>query len=146
MHVGNPGGNRLVVQSMAFATLSNSGRYSRFSYNGRTISFMHGKDLLEYLRVKEWKDGYLVVDCLGRVKGQYCTNGFGLKRMEMNMYRTEKNAPKMAALELFVQNGASVGYCAQMAGMTEEEFIRFLGEKGIGIFHFDSEEELLSDV
>ena len=32
---------------------------------------MHGKDLLKYLRVKEWKDGYLVVDCLGRVKGQY---------------------------------------------------------------------------
>lgn len=56
---------------MAFATLSNSGRYTRFSYNGRTITFMHGKDLLKYLRVKEWKDGYLVVDCLGRVKGQY---------------------------------------------------------------------------
>ena len=56
---------------MAFATLSNSGRYTQFSYNGRTITFMHGKDLLKYLRVKEWKDGYLVVDCLGRVKGQY---------------------------------------------------------------------------
>ena len=56
---------------MAFATLSNSGRYTQFSYNGRTITFMHGKDLLKYLRVKEWQDGYLVVDCLGRMKGQY---------------------------------------------------------------------------
>ena len=32
---------------------------------------MHGKDLQRYLRVKEWNDGYLVVDCLGTVKGQY---------------------------------------------------------------------------
>ena len=32
---------------------------------------MHGKDLQRYLRVKEWNDGYLVVDCLGTAKGQY---------------------------------------------------------------------------
>ena len=29
------------------------------------------KDLQRYLRVKEWNDGYLVVDCLGTAKGQY---------------------------------------------------------------------------
>ncbi len=34
-------------------------------------TFMHGKDLLKYLQVKEWEDGYLVVDCLGKVKGKY---------------------------------------------------------------------------
>ena len=56
---------------MAVATLSSAGRYSRFSYQGRTITFMHGKDLQKYLRVKDWKDGLLVVDCLGSVKGQY---------------------------------------------------------------------------
>ena len=35
------------------------------------ITFMHGKDLIKYLRVKEWDNGYLVVECLGKVKGKY---------------------------------------------------------------------------
>lgn len=55
----------------SYATLTTAGRYSMFSYKGKTITFMHGKDLLRYLRVKEWSEGYLVVDCLGTVKGQY---------------------------------------------------------------------------
>ena len=32
---------------------------------------MHGKDLIRYLTVKEWDDGYLVVECLGKSKGEY---------------------------------------------------------------------------
>lgn len=55
----------------SFAVLPTSGRYTKFDYRGKTITFMHGKDLVRYLRVKEWKDGYLVVDCLGKMKGQY---------------------------------------------------------------------------
>ena len=55
----------------SFAILTSTGRYSKFIYKGKTITFMHGKDLQKYLQVKEWKDGYLVVDCLGHVKGQY---------------------------------------------------------------------------
>ena len=55
----------------SYAVLTNVGRYSMFSFKGKTITFMHGKDLRKYLRVKEWNDGYLVVDCLGTVKGQY---------------------------------------------------------------------------
>ena len=54
-----------------YATLSKHGRYTHFVYNGKTITFMHGKDLLKYLRVKQWQNGYLVIDCLGRVKGRY---------------------------------------------------------------------------
>ncbi len=42
-----------------------------FSFKGKTITFMHDKELQRYLRVKEWNDGYLVVDCLGTAKGQY---------------------------------------------------------------------------
>ena len=53
------------------AILTSVGRYTKFIFNGKTITFMHGKDLLKYLKVKEWKDGYLVVECLGKVKGQY---------------------------------------------------------------------------
>ena len=55
----------------SYAVLTNSGRYSTFSFKGKTITFMHGKDLQRYLRVKEWNDGYLVVGCLGTAKGQY---------------------------------------------------------------------------
>ena len=55
----------------SYAVLSNTGRYTKFTFKGKTITFMHGKDLVKYLQVKEWKDGYLVVDCLGKVKGQY---------------------------------------------------------------------------
>ena len=55
----------------SFATLTSSGRYTKFIFKGKTITFMHGKDLLKYLQVKEWKDGYLVVDCLGMIKGTY---------------------------------------------------------------------------
>lgn len=53
------------------AILSNKGRYSTFEYGGRTITFMHGKNLEEYISVKEWDDGYLVVECRGKVNGVY---------------------------------------------------------------------------
>lgn len=55
----------------SLAILTNSGRYTKFIFKGKTITFMHGKDLLKYLQVKEWKDGFLVVDCLGKAKGKY---------------------------------------------------------------------------
>ena len=57
--------------SHSHAVITNSGRYTKFMFKGKTITFMHGKDLLKYLKVKKWKDGYLVVECLGKVKGQY---------------------------------------------------------------------------
>ena len=54
-----------------YATLSCDGQYTKFSFGGRTITFIHGKDLIRYLAVKEWDAGYLVVKCLGRIKGEY---------------------------------------------------------------------------
>ncbi len=53
------------------AVLTTSGQYTKFLFKDKTITFLHGKDLIGYLDVKEWKDGYLVVDCLGKVKGKY---------------------------------------------------------------------------
>ena len=55
-------------------------------------------------------------------------------------------AKRMVALGYYIHNGVSIGYCAQIAGMTEEEFISFLGQNQIDIFRFDSDEELLRDV
>jgi hypothetical protein len=53
------------------AVLTTSGQYTKFLFKGRTITFLHGKDLERYLKVKEWEDGYFVVDCQGKVKGKY---------------------------------------------------------------------------
>lgn len=54
-----------------YGKLTSQGRYSKFTYDNMVITFMHGKDLIKYLAVKEWDNGYLVVDCLGKVKGEY---------------------------------------------------------------------------
>ena len=54
-----------------YGRLSSKGRYSTFAFDNMFITFMHGKDLIKYLRVKEWDNGYLVVECLGKVKGEY---------------------------------------------------------------------------
>ncbi|MBQ5846990.1 MAG: UPF0175 family protein, partial [Selenomonadaceae bacterium] len=40
----------------------------------------------------------------------------------------------------------SIGYCAEIAGMTEEEFMGFLGENTVSVFRFDSEEEFLEEL
>lgn len=34
----------------------------------------------------------------------------------------------------------------QIAGMSKEEFIKYLGKNNISIFHFDSEEEFLEEL
>ena len=40
----------------------------------------------------------------------------------------------------------SIGFCAQKAGMTKEDFIKFLGSKKISIFNYDDEKEFLEEV
>ena len=53
---------------------------------------------------------------------------------------------RMVALGYYTKNNVSIGYCAQIAGMTEEEFMLFLGQNKIDVFRFDNEDELLRDV
>ncbi|MBQ9210859.1 MAG: UPF0175 family protein [Clostridia bacterium] len=55
-------------------------------------------------------------------------------------------ARKWAALGYYVNNNVSIGYCAEIADMTEEEFMLFLGQNQIDVFHFEDDEELLRDV
>ena len=52
----------------------------------------------------------------------------------------------MTALGLYIRRKVSIGYCAQIAGMTESKFVSFLGQNNISIFRFDAQEELLKDV
>ena len=55
-------------------------------------------------------------------------------------------ARKTVALNYYTEHGVSLGYCAQIAGMDKESFIRFLGENRISIFHFDDEAEFLEEL
>ena len=55
-------------------------------------------------------------------------------------------ARKMVALGYYLHNNVSIGYCAEIAGLSEEEFMLFLGQNNIDLFRFDDEEELLRDV
>ena len=52
---------------------------------------------------------------------------------------------QMVALGYYTQNNVSIGYCAKIAGMTEGEFIAFLGRNEVSIFRFENGEELARD-
>lgn len=53
---------------------------------------------------------------------------------------------KMTALGYYIHKNISLGYCADIAGLTEEEFISFLGENKIDVFRFENDDELLRDI
>ncbi len=55
-------------------------------------------------------------------------------------------AKKAVALRYYVKNGVSLGYCAEIAGMSKDAFIRFLGENNISIFCYDDQEEFLEEL
>lgn len=55
-------------------------------------------------------------------------------------------ARRMTALELYKHGGVSLGWCAQIADMHVEDFMRLLGEHEVSVFCYDSEEEFLAEV
>ena len=52
----------------------------------------------------------------------------------------------MVAVGYYTQNNVSIGYCAQIAGMIEEEFIKYLGKRKVSIFQFDNKAEFLEEL
>lgn len=52
----------------------------------------------------------------------------------------------MLAIDLYKNKKVSLGYCADVADMTKEDFIKYLGKNGISIFHFEDEEEFLEEL
>lgn len=65
---------------------------------------------------------------------------------KMNQEEANQFARCAVVLRYYTQNGVSIGYCAQIAGMTEEEFIKYLGRNHVSVFHFDNEEEFLEEL
>lgn len=57
-----------------------------------------------------------------------------------------RDIKKFAALKYYKENKLSIGQCALLAEMSEESFIKYLGQQGITIFNFESESELLEDI
>lgn len=67
---------------------------------------------------------------------------------DTKMTEAEANdfAKKATALMLYSKNHVSIGYCAQIAGMPEEDFIKFLSSNEISIFNFDNEDEFMEEM
>ena len=65
---------------------------------------------------------------------------------KMNREQANQFARRYAALGFYNQNGVSIGYCSQIAVMTEEEFIKYLGQNEISVFQFDDKEEFLEEL
>ena len=51
----------------------------------------------------------------------------------------------MIAIDLYKNKKVSLGYCAELAEMSKEEFVKCLGQNGVSIFGFDSEEEFMEE-
>lgn len=65
---------------------------------------------------------------------------------KMNKEQANQFARQAVALGYYTQSGVSIGYCSQIAGMTEKEFIKYLGRNHISVFQFDNEKEFLEEL
>jgi predicted HTH domain antitoxin len=52
----------------------------------------------------------------------------------------------MVAVDLYKNKKVSLGYCAEVAEMSKEEFVKCLGQNGVSIFGFDSDEEFMEEL
>ena len=52
----------------------------------------------------------------------------------------------MVAVDLYKNRKVSLGYCAEIAEMSKEDFIEYLGKNGISIFGFDSDDEFIKEL
>jgi len=67
--------------------------------------------------------------------------------LDLHESRTDftKYIKSMVAVDLYKNKKVSLGYCAEVAEMSKEEFIKYLGQNGVSIFGFDSEEEFMEE-
>ncbi len=64
----------------------------------------------------------------------------------MTIKQVNDYARKVIALDYYTRHQVSIGYCAQIAEISEEDFIKLLGQKDISIFLFDDENEFLEEL
>ena len=64
----------------------------------------------------------------------------------MTESQTEMLVKKIIAMHYYLHFHVSLGYCAQIADLTEEDFIKYLSENKISIFQFDNKQEFLDEL
>ena len=68
----------------------------------------------------------------------------------LNLHENQKDFAEytkcMLAVDLYKNKGVSLGYCASVAEMAKEDFIKYLGKNDISIFSYDDEEEFLEEL
>ena len=55
-------------------------------------------------------------------------------------------ARKILALDLYKNRHIPLGYCAELANTSKEDFIKFLGENEVSVFGFENEEEFAEEL
>ena len=65
---------------------------------------------------------------------------------KMNQEQANQFVRQAVAFGYYTQSGVSIGYCSQIAGMTEKAFIKYLGQNHISVFQFDDEKEFLEEL
>ena len=65
---------------------------------------------------------------------------------KMSKQDTIAFAKRAVALCYYTQNKVSLSYCAEIANMSKEAFIRYLGVNGISIFQYDDEQEFVEEM
>ena len=56
------------------------------------------------------------------------------------------NRKRYTAIRLYQEKRLSIGQCAELAEMAEEDFIKLLGKEKISIFDFNSTAEINEDL
>lgn len=64
----------------------------------------------------------------------------------MTAEQTDSFVKQTLALHHYIKCHISLGYCAEIAGMTKEDFIKFLGENQISIFHYDNKNDFMEEL
>ena len=64
----------------------------------------------------------------------------------MTAEQTDSFVKQTLALHYYIKCHISLGYCAEIAGMTNEDFIKFLGENQISIFHYDNKNDFMEEL
>lgn len=68
----------------------------------------------------------------------------------LNLHESENDFAEymkcMLAIDLYRNKKVSLGYCAEIADMTKEEFIKYLGKNKISIFSFENEREFMEEL
>ncbi len=63
----------------------------------------------------------------------------------LNVHKTQAEVAlymkQLYAVDLYKKKQVSLGYCADLAEMSKEEFIHFLAEFKVSIFSFDDDED-----